>query len=87
MNKKSVSKNRTPTKRLENKQRIAADKDRAARWASQRRLQRDQVLLPTVMAVHVPDHPVVLQPENLVLQDLLTRRAAIIKEFDNLTLV
>ena len=82
--KKSATKKRTPTERLENKQRIAADKARAARWASQRRLQRDQVLPHTVTAVYVPDTPVVLLPENLVLQNLLTKRAVLIKELKDL---
>ena len=80
----SVTKKRTPTERLKNKQRIAADKARATCWASQRRLLREQVLPPTVQAVHVPDIPVILLPENLVLQDLLTKRAVLIKELKDL---
>ena len=74
---------RTPTERLKNKQRIAADKARAARWASRRRSLREQVL-PTVQAVHVPEIPVIPLSENLVLQDLLTKRAVLIKELKDL---
>ena len=82
----SGTKKRTPTERLKNKQRIAADKARAARWASRRRLLREKVILPTVQAVHVPDIPVLPSPlpENLVLQDLLAKRAVLIKELKDL---
>ena len=75
---------RTPTERLHNKHRIAADKARAAHWASRRRQQREQVLPPTVTAVHVPDIPLVQPLENLVLQDLLTKRATLIQELNEL---
>ena len=75
---------RTPTERLKNKQRIAADKARAARWASRRISLREQVLPPPVQAVHVPEIPVIPLPENLVLQDLLTKRAVLIKELKDL---
>ena len=39
-----MTKNRTPTERQLNKLRIADDKARAARWASQRRSQLNQDL-------------------------------------------
>ena len=82
----SVTKKRTPTERLKHQQRIAADKARAARWASRRRLLREKVLPPTVQAVHVPDIPVLPLPlsENLVLQDLLAKREVLIKELKDL---
>ena len=83
-NDKSATKKRTPTEWLKNKQRITADKARAARWASRRRSLREQVLPPIVQAVHIPDIPVILLPENLVLQYLLTKRAVLIKELKDL---
>ena len=74
-----------PTERLLKKQRIAEDKARAARWASRRRSQRNQeipVVTTTVVttAVQVPVGP----PENIVLQDLLVRRAALLQELSKL---
>ena len=59
-------------------QRIAEDKARAARWASRRRLQRNQEIPVVTTAVQVPIGP----PENIVLQDLLVRRAALLQELN-----
>ena len=75
-----MTKTGTPTERLLKKQRIAEDKARAVRWASWRRLQRNQEIPVVTTAVQVPVGP----PENMVLQDLLVRRAALIQELSNL---
>ena len=69
-----------PTERLLKKQRIAEGKARAARWASRRRSQRNQEIPVVTTAVQVPVGP----PENIVLQDLLVRRAALLQELSNL---
>ena len=77
----------TPEERKANKQRITQAKVRARRYTERRRLKldqvwREQVPLPIVTAVHVPNIP--LPPENLVLQDLLTKRVALIQELEKL---
>ena len=48
VNKKAA---RTPTERLQNKQRIASDKARAVRWASRRRSLQNQELPIAVPSV------------------------------------
>ena len=81
---------RTPTKRLLNKQRIAADNARAARWASRRRSVRNQEQLIAVHSIEVqpsiefPVAAILPLPESLVLQDLVTRRTALLKELAEL---
>ena len=80
---------RTPTERLLNKQRIAADKARAARWASRRRSVRNQEQPIAVHSIEVQPSievpvAVLLPPENPVLQDLVTRRTALLKELAEL---
>ena len=76
-------KKRTATERVENKRRIAEAKGRAARWAEQRRSQRNQATT-TATAIQVPRAQTVLPPENSVLQDLKTRRTELLKELTGL---
>ena len=78
-----MTKNRTSTERQLNKQRIAEDKARAARWASRRRSQRNQDLPEAITAVGVTVEASV-SPENTVLQDLLSRRTALLEELKEL---
>ena len=78
-----MTKNRTSTERQLNKLRIAEDKARAARWASQRRLQHNQDLHEAITAVEVTVEASV-SPANTVLQDLLSRRTALVQELKEL---
>ena len=79
-NANKTSKKRTPTERQQNKQRVAEDKARAARWASRRRSQRNQELPIAATALEVPV-PVVLSLENSVLQDLLAKKEEFLQKF------
>ena len=83
MNANKTSNKRTPTERRLNKQRIEEDKARAASWASQRRSKRNQAILVVATTVEVPV-PVVLPPENSVLQDLLAKRTTLLQELSDL---
>ena len=78
-----MTKNRTSTERQLNKLRIAEDKARAARWASRRRSQRNQDLPEAITAVGVTVEASV-SPENTVIQDLLSRRTALLEELKEL---
>ena len=81
---------RTAAEKILQRKRIAQDKARARHWVERRRKENDsRAILPTaettVIAIAVPSQD--SQENSRVLQDLLTRRSALLLKLSELDIV